>query len=97
MVNSTLVNLQGMTTAQFSLYPNPTSGDVNLVVNGNYDINQIFQIELISPDGKLIKTYKGDLSTVSSDLSSAISDCATGVYFVRVVSNDAQMIRLVIE
>jgi alpha-amylase len=97
MVNSTLVNLQGMTTAQFSLYPNPTSGDVNLIVNGNFDVNQTFQIELISPDGKLIKTLKGDLTSVSADLSSAINVCANGVYFVRVVSNDAQMIRLVKE
>jgi alpha-amylase len=97
MVNSTLVNLQGMTTAQFSLYPNPTSGDVNLIVNGNFDLNQTFQIELISPDGKLITALKGDLTSVSADLSSALNDCANGVYFVRVVSNDAQMIRLVKE
>jgi hypothetical protein len=97
MVNSTLVNLQGMTTAQFSLYPNPTSGDVNLIVNGNFDLNQTFQIELISTDGKLITALKGDLTSVSADLSSALNDCANGVYFVRVVSNDAQMIRLVKE
>lgn len=97
LVNSTLVNLQGMTTAQFSLFPNPTSGEVNLIVNGNFDINQTFQIELISPDGKLIMTLKGDLTSVSADLSSALNECANGVYFVRVVSNDAQMIRLVKE
>jgi hypothetical protein len=96
-VNSATVNLQGMETAEFSLFPNPTNGEVNILVNGNYDASQNFQVELISPDGKLIKSINGNLLDVNTELSVALSDGASGVYFIRIVSNDAQMLKIVKE
>ncbi|MFM2000568.1 MAG: hypothetical protein RL204_2515, partial [Bacteroidota bacterium] len=96
-VNGTTVNLQGMETAEFSLFPNPTNGEVHIIVNGNYDENQFFHVELISPDGKLIKSIKGNLLDVNSELSTALSDSANGVYFIRIISSDAQMLRIVKE
>jgi hypothetical protein len=96
-VNSTTQKLQGLTTSEYSLFPNPTSGDVNLIVNGNFDLNQLFTVELISPDGKLINTIRGDLSSVNAELSGTLANTANGVYLVRVISNDAQVLRLVKE
>ncbi|MDA3868039.1 MAG: T9SS type A sorting domain-containing protein [Salinivirgaceae bacterium] len=73
------VTLTGMEaiTVDFNIYPNPTSGNLNIKVQGSYDVTVVNAI------GRVIATEQIDGNSVI-DLSNNVS----GVYFIRLQSGD---------
>ncbi len=91
------ISLQGFSSSEFSIYPNPFNDGVSLIVNGYYNIDENLLLEIISPDGKILSIIRGKMSQIESEMNSALENAASGVYFVRITSDHTQMVRLVKE
>jgi Secretion system C-terminal sorting domain len=66
----------------FMLYPNPTSGSINLTIND--DKTTLKRIDIYGNDGRLL------LSTTPSNQSIDISSLSDGIYWIRPISDDKQ-------
>jgi hypothetical protein len=84
-MNTSIEELEGV--AAFSLYPNPANDVVQmrLAMTKATDV----QLELISPEGKVIRAEK--LSGFTEDVMDIdVSAWAPGVYFVRLITQEGQ-------
>jgi hypothetical protein len=61
-------------------FPNPTTGDVTLVLN---DFTQIENIRIITPEGKILQHYSANAEQVDIQLSAA-----RGLYFIQLIDNN---------
>jgi hypothetical protein len=68
------------------IYPNPTSGIVNLIVANNYsDI----KFELYNYSGKKMKV--GFIETIPGKIQIDLSDQPNGIYFLKIISADGKL------
>lgn len=74
-----------------SLFPNPTSGNVNLTYNGDTLLDAI---QVIDVNGRLIKTVTPSL-TETTNIN--IEEVATGFYFVKITAGSTTVIKQVIK
>jgi chitodextrinase len=73
------------TDQNVKLYPNPTNSILNIeITKGSYD-----EIMIFSPTGQLVKTIKPSNDSLAID----VSEFASGMYFVRFVSNGLAVTR----
>jgi glycosidase len=84
------VALQGGAIGAFSVFPNPTDGDIQLVTNGLIDANATVTVILVSADGKLLSAKAGNIASVNEQLRGAMDGLSSGVYFLTINSNDVQ-------
>ena len=63
-------------TWDFKLYPNPTSGHVNLIFATEDDVDLLNHVELINSIGSKLESY-----SCSKFLSIDLSDLPKGVYY----------------
>ena len=75
-------------TASFSVYPNPTSGMLNLAV---IDAER-FDYEVYNAMGQVVMNG----NVVGQETHIDLSDCSKGVYFVSIVWNDNRLVQKVI-
>ena len=81
--NSTQIqNIEG----NISIYPNPTSGEVNIIINNELQQNTILEIK--NATGKIILTK--ELTTKNSVID--MSKFSVGIYFI-VIKNDSYIYR----
>ena len=87
------LGVDGFTKANFKVYPNPASDQVQI----SYDTNSEATIELYDMQGKLLKTMQtvGLQGTVSIPLT----NLSRGLYLVKFITNDGvkQVKKLVVE
>ncbi len=89
-VNST-VGVKAIQTADLSIYPNPTTGKFNLVLDLNAD--KMVNLEVVNALGQVVERLNSVKSnqTVTMDLSNE----ATGMYYVRVFTNNQVVVKKV--
>ena len=73
-----LVNLNGSNTSAFSIYPNPATDFINLVLPGG---NQSWNVDIISADGNLVQ--RNIFSNTALGRIDFTRKLARGTYFVR--------------
>jgi hypothetical protein len=73
------------------IYPNPTSGDLNISVDVSAKMNEISIIDL---NGRIVKSIIG-IST--NQISINLDDYNSGIYFVKILSNGNQITRKIIK
>jgi hypothetical protein len=66
----------------FELYPNPTNGDFNVIINSN--AQKAGQISVFSPDGKLVEDKTIQLIFGENLFPISLESRSTGIYFVDV-------------
>lgn len=78
-----------------SVFPNPTSGLLNLVIdNGNVDR---FNVQITDVTGKLIREMNGNANGMNVNEQIDLSEISNGVYFMKVSAAGAQQtVRVVI-
>ncbi|MCF6306677.1 MAG: M36 family metallopeptidase [Flavobacteriaceae bacterium] len=74
------------------LYPNPTNGDVTLLNNSNILIKTVTIFDI---NGRVINEISINGSNLESNFS--IENQATGLYFVKIVSNDFSIIKKIVK
>ena len=77
--------------AHFSIYPNPTSGIVNLVSENSIDLESA---NIYSVQGNLVKTFSAKELELSNQLN--ISELSSGVYFLQLYSGESEIVRKLI-
>ena len=70
----------------FSLFPNPTSGIIQIV--DNEDISNRVDVQLFDLTGRLLFEYTGDLNGINSGLKNDSRSLKSGVYFIRINSGE---------
>lgn len=73
------------------IYPNPTTGSINVVVNGN---NENYIIEIVSLHGQLVE--RRAISNTNTIHTFDLSNVESGMYFVRVINNNSMTTQKVI-
>jgi hypothetical protein len=94
-VNTQAQALASMQESRWSLFPNPTDSEVQLLVEGNWNNDEKITLQLMSSEGRLIHTYQGSLQQANSDLNNGLSLLSGGIYYIRVVAADTQVLRVV--
>ena len=72
-----------------NIYPNPTSGRINVVVNNGNNIDDVFVLDIT---GKVLMSESANSNSVSIDLSSF----AKGMYLVKVVTAEDSYVKKVV-
>jgi len=72
---------------RFIVYPNPTTDQINIVLNGNR-INEKFVIKIYNAQGKLIEERKNNSTPIQLNTS--------GVYFVEISNGKSRLLHKVI-
>ena len=70
--------------AGWTLYPNPAIDVLNISAP---DAVESYTLDLLAIDGKLIRKYYGEVSSIN------VSDLPSGIYFVRIVAGKSVVIR----
>jgi hypothetical protein len=79
------------------IFPNPANEFVQLTPQGHWSVDGAVTIQLLTSDGRLIETYQGNLAQVNEALNEDFAQLASGMYCIRIIANDAQMLRVVKE
>ena len=66
------------------VYPNPATEVLNISVP---DCLETERIDLLNIDGKLVRSYIGDVKSLN------IRDLSYGIYFVRIVTEEGMVVR----
>ncbi len=74
------------------LYPNPTKGQLTLVNNGSVGL---VNATVTDVNGRIIKSF--DLSNSNVETSMSIENLASGMYFIKILSEETSIIRQIIK
>ena len=77
---------ESVSKLQGNVYPNPTSGDIELSLDENLS-KQVLQVTLSDPRGYLIFEGNGNLETLKPLINQALSKRSAGIYLLKVVDN----------
>lgn len=80
--NNSTLGLEDITLAEVNIYPNPTTGIINL----SSDLNSITEIEIYELTGKLVLSKKDD-SIKKVD----ISHLSKGLYVVKIIDSEQKI------
>jgi hypothetical protein len=79
-------NINTLNLAQFSAYPNPTSGIVTLTFENNK--NEVMILDIFDVTGKFVKTMATNLTPGVNTIEVNLSNLETGYYFVALQTNE---------
>jgi glycosidase len=96
-VDEQIQSMTSMQESRWSLFPNPTDSDVQLFVEGSWNTDEKITLQLMSSDGRLINTYTNTLQQVNALLNADLAPLSGGIYYIRVVAKDTQVLRVVKE
>ncbi len=92
LVSASSVDNLGEIEEGLSIYPNPTDGFLEVELSGELKDNDI-QLELFGLAGHKLGTFSMDGNAASIDLS----DFETGVYLLRLVSDEVNLVRRIVK
>jgi hypothetical protein len=81
--------------AQFVVYPNPFDDRFDIAVNGIFAADTRLKAELMTADGRIIQTYSASLYELNGRLNADMNDMPAGIYMLRIVGSESQVLRLV--
>lgn len=77
---------------QFSLYPNPSSGRVEVSFDTN--IGQNVEVQIFDINGRILKSF--EVKNPSNQFGFDLSDLSSGVYFVKLMSQNTSGVKKLI-
>ncbi len=97
ILNGVKITLNDEHDFVFTLSPNPSSDDFQLLVNGNYDVRDVLNAEVYNATGQIIARTTGDLMDVERDLNIQLADVHSGVYLLRLTGRETSVLRMIRE
>jgi hypothetical protein len=89
------ISLATPVLAQFVVYPNPFEDRFDIAVNGVFDADTHLNAELMTSDGRILQTYSSSLPVLNGNLNADMADKPVGIYLLRIVGGESQVLRLV--
>jgi hypothetical protein len=89
------ISLATPVLAQFVVYPNPFEDRFEIAVNGVFEADTRLNAELMTADGRIIQTYSTTLPDLNGRLNADMEDKPSGIYLLRIVGGESQVLRLV--
>ncbi|MFM7233294.1 MAG: T9SS type A sorting domain-containing protein, partial [Flavobacteriales bacterium] len=89
------ISLATPVLAQFVVYPNPFEDRFDIAVNGVFAADTRLHAELMTTEGRIIQTYSATLSDLNGRLNADMNDKPSGMYLLRIVGGESQVLRLV--
>ena len=89
------ISLATPVLAQFIVYPNPFEDRFDIAVNGVFEADTRLNAELMTADGRIIQTYSSTLPDLNARLNADMNDTPAGLYLLRIVGSESQVLRLV--
>jgi hypothetical protein len=89
------ISLATPVLAQFVVYPNPFEDRFDIAVNGVFEADSRLNAELMTADGRLVQSYNGTLPELNARLNSDMNTMPSGLYLLRIVGGESQVLRLV--
>jgi alpha-amylase len=89
------ISLATPVLAQFVVYPNPFEDRFDIAVNGVFDADTHLNAELMTLDGRILQTYSSNLPVLNGNLNADMADKPVGIYLLRIVGGESQVLRLV--
>jgi hypothetical protein len=89
---------QAPAEAALSVFPNPTSGEFTLSLDGVNTEGKVVQVEVMNPVGQVVYTTS-DFAVDGSKMMTQIAlsgDCADGIYIIRVKVGEEVMFRKIV-
>jgi len=74
------------------LYPNPTTGSLQLLNNSTHEL---IAVSIIDVNGRLIKIF--DISNTSVETTLSLENIANGLYFVKIETEDSSIVKRIIK
>lgn len=82
----------------FKIFPNPSNGVVNIILNDPTLNNAILNVSLITIDGKIITQIEGKLFEINAEINAILPKRATGTYLLRLeVKDKVEILKVVKE
>lgn len=81
--------------AQFVVYPNPFEDRFDIAVNGIFAADTRLKAELMTAEGRIVQTYASTLYDLNGRLNADMSNMPAGMYLLRIVGGESQVLRLV--
>ncbi len=81
--------------AQFVVYPNPFEDRFDIAVNGIFAADTRLKAELMTAEGRIVQTYATTLYDLNGRLNADMSNMPAGMYLLRIVGGESQVLRLV--
>jgi alpha-amylase len=81
--------------AQFVVYPNPFEDRFDIAVNGIFAADTRLKAELMTAEGRIVQTYATNLYDLNGRLNADMSNMSAGLYLLRIVGGESQVLRLV--
>lgn len=78
-INRTALSAEAFFKSNFAVWPNPAANVINIT---NYSTNEITSVQMTDLNGRIVKEMKGITNQVN------ISDLNTGVYFMKITTNE---------
>ncbi len=79
---------------QFTLYPNPTQGTINIQLNSKLKKGSNISIHVLNVAGIQVKKY--DFDSISKKSTLDLGDLSKGVYFIKIIGEDFEKVEKVI-
>jgi hypothetical protein len=89
------ISLATPVLAQFVVYPNPFEERFDIAVNGIFAADTRLNAELMTADGRIIQSYSTTLPNLTARLNGDMSAMASGLYLLRIVGGESQVLRLI--
>ena len=86
------LSIENQVLSQFSLYPNPSSGRVE--VTFNQSLGQDVNVEIFDLNGRILKTF--EVKNSSNNFNFNLNDLSSGIYFVKLKTQNAQAVKKLI-
>lgn len=88
--------LKDAVSAVYSIYPNPIDETTMISVNGVHRQDDLIHVNMLSSDGKMIVVMYGTLQTINDQLGEELEGCAAGLYYLQIISDNPQVLKLVV-
>jgi len=82
-------NPQNENANTLDLYPNPSGGQVNLLINSN--IEGVYEIIVVNTIGQRIMEQKNNITANNNKVTLEVDNFPQGLYYVLVLQNDTQI------
>jgi hypothetical protein len=89
------ISLATPVLAEFVVYPNPFEDRFDIAVNGVFEADTRLNAELMTADGRMIQSYAATLPDLNDRLNNDMQNMPAGVYLLRIVGGESQVLRLV--